>query len=77
MKEKLGNDPESMERDVTELFHIDGQHQSSLMILLNDIDENSSHMEIAVGSHKSMKLNYDRFQLDQKHIAKKYRLKNV
>ena len=64
-----------MERDVTELFHIDGQHQSSLMILLN-IDENSSHGN-CWGSHKSMKLNYDRFQLDQKHIAKKYKIKNV
>jgi hypothetical protein len=74
MKDKRGNDPESMERDVTELFHIDGQHQTSLMILLNDIDEDASHMEIAGGSHKTLKLNYDRFQLDQKDIAKKYKI---
>ena len=54
------------------IFHADGYRQVTAMMLLNDLEENSIHMEYAIGSNKTQQHTYDRRRLNQAGIVKKY-----
>lgn len=58
--------------DITELFHIDQLNQVSMVLLLNDIDFNSTHMEIQIGSNKTH-WDYNRNNLDQKFVKSSFK----
>lgn len=62
--------------DIQGKFHLDFLHQITFMLLLDDITENDTHLQFAMGSHLDRHPTYDRYFLSDKQIAQKYQIKN-
>ena len=60
-----------LKKDIVEEYHIDQLNQLSMVMLLNDVDTETTHMEIKIGS-KNVHWNYDRYSLDQDKLKLKY-----
>ena len=65
------SDPGLMQKP-SRVFHADGFRQVSVMILLNDLSDDSIHMEYCLGSHSEQQASYDRRRLVQENIRKNY-----
>ena len=68
---------DDIEKDIASIFHIDrGIFQLSFQLLLNDINENDTHLQYAVGSMKN-RIDIDRYSFSQKKIPNKYKIRNA
>lgn len=61
--------------DIQGLFHLDGGlDQISIMLLVNDITENDTHMEFCLKSTHTKHKDISRFNKDQKEITNRYEI---
>jgi hypothetical protein len=61
----------SEKEDITELYHLDGLNQISIVLFLNTLEHSSTHMKIKMKKLISP-FNYNRFSFDQKVIDLSY-----
>lgn len=58
--------------EVSAKFHIDCYRQITLMLLVNELSVNDTHLQFAVGSHKSTHHPWDRYKHNDPDIARNY-----
>lgn len=62
---------------ISGVYHSDGFHQVSFMLLLNDLSMKDIHMEYAMGSHLDLQPSYNRWEIDQEQVAKEFQIAHV
>jgi len=69
-------DRHSNDVDIQGKYHLDGLHQISFMLLLNDITVKDTHMQYALKSHKKIRVMaaVDRYGFPDESIEQKYQI---
>ena len=64
----------TVNEQVSAKYHIDYYKQISLMLLINDLDVQTTHMQYALGSVKSSRKIWDRSLINEKEIENQYEI---
>jgi hypothetical protein len=63
---------EFTKHEVSAKFHVDCYRQIVLMLLVNDLTVEDTHLQFAIGSHKFTRHSWDRFKYADEEVLERY-----